>query len=264
MSDTYDCTPTLTDTQVLEFCRQGFLLLEGVVPDEINRKVFEYFAERPNGGNAGILDGVIENVSLNPQATGAIRSLLGKDFTFPAHLSTGHPVVCPLPPGPWHVDGGAVFPPILDCLQVFYYPQDTPPELGPTEVLPASHFLIADGIPSMAHYGSIRGAVSTTAPAGSIFLTAYPIWHRRTASTAKGTRHLFKYAYKRTVPPKRDWIHEQGFNPRQAKGPPPGPTYHREYHRAINDAAEMFYWLCGLEREYRLTERNNLPVFMSA
>ena len=30
------CEPTLTDTQVLKFCRNGFLLLEGVVPDETN------------------------------------------------------------------------------------------------------------------------------------------------------------------------------------------------------------------------------------
>ena len=35
---TYECPPTLTDTQVLEFCKKGFLMLEGVVPDEINQR----------------------------------------------------------------------------------------------------------------------------------------------------------------------------------------------------------------------------------
>ena len=34
----YDCDATLTDTQVLDFCKNGYLLLEGVVPDEVNRK----------------------------------------------------------------------------------------------------------------------------------------------------------------------------------------------------------------------------------
>ena len=43
---TYDCKPTLTDKQVLEFCKQGFLLLEGVVPDEINRKTLEYLEKK--------------------------------------------------------------------------------------------------------------------------------------------------------------------------------------------------------------------------
>ena len=31
---TYDCKPTLNDTQVVEFCKKGFLMLEGVVPDD--------------------------------------------------------------------------------------------------------------------------------------------------------------------------------------------------------------------------------------
>ena len=36
---TFDFKPTLTDTQVLEFCRQGYIILDGVVPKEINEKV---------------------------------------------------------------------------------------------------------------------------------------------------------------------------------------------------------------------------------
>ena len=36
--DTYDCAPTLDDRQVIEFCANGFLMLEGIVPDEINRR----------------------------------------------------------------------------------------------------------------------------------------------------------------------------------------------------------------------------------
>ena len=37
---THDCQPTLTDTQVLEFCKSGFLKLEAVVPDWVNEKAF--------------------------------------------------------------------------------------------------------------------------------------------------------------------------------------------------------------------------------
>ena len=39
---TCDGEPTLTDSQVLEFCREGYLLLKGVVPDEINRRTCDY------------------------------------------------------------------------------------------------------------------------------------------------------------------------------------------------------------------------------
>ena len=37
-SRTHDCPPTLTDTQVLDFSKNGFLMLEGIVPDEVNRR----------------------------------------------------------------------------------------------------------------------------------------------------------------------------------------------------------------------------------
>ena len=39
---TYDCPATLTDTQVLDFCKNGYLLLEGVVSEEVNHLSVEY------------------------------------------------------------------------------------------------------------------------------------------------------------------------------------------------------------------------------
>ena len=106
----------------------------------------------------------VDNVIKNPQAAGAVRSLLGKDFTLPMHMSN-HRVQCPLATsGGWHRDGGAIDSPRLDSLQVFYYPQDTPADLGPTEVLPSSHFLRIKRR-YMTQYGSIRQAVQTVASA---------------------------------------------------------------------------------------------------
>ena len=261
MATTHDCAPTLTDSQVLEFCKKGFLILDGVVPDEINRRVCEYCDEH-DGAVPSEEDWYIENVTLNPQAAGAIRSVLGKDFTYPTQLGNTR-IQCPAGmEGGWHTDGGSSYIPGLDSLQVFYYPQDTPIELGPTELLPESHFLFNLQC-WMRHYGRIRGAVSTAGSAGTIFLTIYRIWHRRTASTATAIRNQMKYWYTRTVPPERDWIREPGFEPRYAKGRPALYYFHREHHRAINDAAELFYWMCGLEDEYHSVSKNNLPVFWS-
>ena len=39
---TFDCEPTLTDSQVLQFCREGYLILKGIVPNEINRRTCDY------------------------------------------------------------------------------------------------------------------------------------------------------------------------------------------------------------------------------
>ena len=117
--------------------------------------------------------------------------------------------------------------------------------MGPTEIYPGSHHLFA--LQSwMGHYDRIRDAIRTSAPAGSIFITAYSIWHRRAASTATGTRNLLKYSYWRTVAPKRDWVAESDFDFSTTEYVPnglPGQQFRDWY-----DAAAMFFWLCGDDR----------------
>ncbi len=259
---TYNSEPTLTDTQVLEFCRDGFMMLKGVVPEEINKQTFEFLDLHPHGKPVEILkeDWFVENVILNSQAVGIVRSLLGKNFALATRIAN-HRAECPGPAQHWHRDGGSIHSPEMDSLQVFYYPQDTPLELGPTQVVPGSHLLFS--LQShMRHYGSIRVAHSAVAPAGSIFITMYSIWHRRGPSTSHGTRNLLKYWYRRTVPPERDWVIEQEFNLQQAYHFSHGITFNREGHKTINDAAEIYFWLCGKHDQYR-ARTNNLPVYFS-
>ena len=50
---TFDCEPTLTDTQVLGVCRDGYILLDAVVPDEINQRTCEGRCV-PRDGRAGM------------------------------------------------------------------------------------------------------------------------------------------------------------------------------------------------------------------
>ena len=208
--------------------------------DEINQRTIDFIDQ---SGHRPLLkeDWFIEHVFLNPQVVGIIRSLLGANFALPIKLPN-HRIKCPRTSQNWHRDGGSRYGCELNNLQVFYYPQDTPEELGPTEVLPGSHFLFSLGS-WMGHYEAIRGSVLTTAPAGSIYITAYSIWHRRGVSTSKGIRNMLKYIYWRTNPPKRDWVTEPDFNHR----PPANfnvPSIQQQ-HRGWYDAAEMYYWLCG-------------------
>ena len=238
--ETADCEPTLMDVDVIEFCKKGFLMLEGVVPEKINRQTFD-FIERYGHVPVRAEKWFIENVLLNRVAVGAVRSLLGANFGIPIGVAN-HRVECPDSALNWHRDGGSRWGPEVNHLQVFYYPQNTPVELGPTEVLPDSHHVFSLQR-WMRHYGSIRGAVLTAAEAGSIFITAYPIWHRRSASTAPGVRNMLKYCYWRTEPPRRDWIATPDFDfamaPFSFDGPP------RQQFHDWYDAAQMFFWLCG-------------------
>lgn len=266
----HDCAPTLTDTAVLDFCRNGYMLLEGVVSDEINQKTLEYcdhnvkHATRPQGQKTFSPDEILKqdwfmnNVILNREAAGAIRSLLGRNFHLPIWMAN-HRMDAPFSQtGGWHVDGNSDFTHELNYLQVFYYPQDTPFDLGPTDVVPGSH-LIQNAARLMAHLGNIAGAVSTAAPAGSIFLTVYQIWHRRGTATVTGTRNMLKYNYWRTAPPVRDWIVEDDFDFATANYRSPVAALAEQLRPAVR-IAEMFLWLCGEHDKFRNLGGTSWPV----
>ena len=245
---THNCPPTLTDQQVYEFCRQGYLVLNAVVPDQINQRMIAYSDAHPNDhqplellGQDWFVDGVLKN----PQAAGAVRSLLGAHFKLPQNFCN-HRVICPAPADNWHRDGGSIYTPHLDYLQVFYYPQDTPVEMGPTEVIPGSHFMRGKAN-YMGHIRNVKLAVPTAAPAGSIFLTVYSIWHRRPKSTATGPRNLIKYNYWRTAPPQRDWIVDPNFDPSWPDTP---SEPHFEQFKLGIAACDMFSWLCGEDYQH--------------
>ncbi len=242
----YDCPPTLDDDEVIEFCKNGYILIEAAVPDDINQRVLDYTDEYPEANLTQMLEleWFSDAVIKNPQAAGALRSLLGKNFKLP-HYMNNHRTQCPRPgKGGWHRDGGAIEALGLDSLQVFYYPQNTPVEMGPTEIVPCSHF-VRTKRRYMAHYGSIRQGVSTAAPAGSIFITHYSVWHRATRSTASGIRNMLKYNYFRTAAPQRDWRADPNFNLssidlRTQNGMP------EKWYDAVR-VARLFLWLCGRE-----------------
>jgi hypothetical protein len=244
--------PSITDAEVLRFCRDGYLMFKAVVPDEVNQWVYEYIGEHDIQGLRKE-DRFIEHVLLNPQAGGAVRALLGASFALP-HGMANHRVECPTGAQNWHRDGGSRMSYDVNHLQVFYYPQDTPVEMGPTEVLPGSHFLFSLQT-WMGHYDRIRGAILTEAPAGSIFITAYNIWHRRSRSTGTGLRNMLKYCYWRMTPPVRDWIVDPNFDFGHDHSPQyrlDGPTFRVQF-REWYDAARMFYWLCNMTPDFEQT-----------
>ena len=94
----------------------------------------------------------------------------------------------------------------------------------------------------MGHIRSVKFAEPTTAPAGSIIITVYSIWHRKSRSTTTGFRNLFKYNYWRTSQPRRDWIIDPDFD---FSWPTFNNNPHFEQFKCGIAAAEMFCWLSG-------------------
>ena len=180
-------------------------------------------------------DWFLEHVLLNPQLVGIMRSLLGRNVGLPI-LASHHRVVCPSPPQRWHHDADHLFGPELNFVEVFYFPQDTPIELGPTELMPGTHL-------GPSQRKEEEAGVFADGPAGTIGIHHQSILHRRGVSTATGIRHMLKYNYWRTVAPQRDWIIEPDFD------------FQTAYYGGHNQAryiAHLLYWLCGQGDDYRI------------
>ena len=259
--NTYDCDPTLSDTEVLEFCKNGFLMLEGVVPEEINNLATKHADENSVLEPTELLekDWFVEDIILNSSGFGAARSLLGSNVGLPRRVSN-HRGDGPVPAQDWHNDSGSKYGPELNYLQVFYYPEGCVREMGPTELLPGSHFLFSPSS-RMGHYGRIRGSHHAVCPPGSILITVYSIWHRRSEATMSGIRNNFKYNYWRTSPPTRDWINDPGFDYATADYTAGSfALAPRRPSRDCRDAAEMFFWLSGIHDKYDWVGGQDWPM----
>ena len=262
---TFDSQPTLNDSQVLAFCRDGYLMLPGVVPDAVNQRSRDYLEGRtpanpsymPKGMTEADIarirgshepsvifleDWFLEHVLLNPALTGVMRSLLGPNVGLPV-LASHHRSQCPGQAQGWHHDADRVFGPELEFVEVFYFPQDTPIELGPTEIVPGTHHRMTRREPD-------DGGVFANGPAGTLGIHHQSILHRRGTSTATGVRHMLKYIYWRTEDPKRDWVREEEFDTESA--------YYGGHASAIY-TAHMFYWMCGKGDQFRVVGGQGWP-----
>ena len=259
-----DVKPTMTDQMVLDFCKTGILTLEGIIPDETNRWVTEYLDHEGATPNALVGDPrYIEEVLLHPEVAGATRSLLGANFQLPDWMAN-HRLVGPMAAKQWHVDGGSSFERLCNLLQVFYIPQSNTKEMGPTLFLPGSH-IVPIAREELDHFGHLAGQTATVASAGSVFFTAYSIWHRQSEKIDQSTRNLLKWEFWRTVPPQRDWIVDPDFDFAGADY-----SYTNSYFsgatrkwQSVLRVAEMFYWLCGKKDEFHVVGGSGWPFSAS-
>ena len=96
-------------------------MLPGVVPDDINQRTIQWLDEfhaSGKGRQTHLLleeDWFVQDVVRNPQASGAMRSLLGANYCEP-HWLTWFRGEGPSPANQWHIDGGSVFGPELASL----------------------------------------------------------------------------------------------------------------------------------------------------
>ena len=214
MSRTHSCAPTMTDEDVVWFCRNGYWILEAAVPDEINRRALDYLASNTHGEPTEIMaeDCFVDGVILNPAAAGRCARCWETTSPCPT-LMANHRGRGPAQAARLHRDSGSLHGPELNYLQVFYYPQDVPAEMGRRSCC-RDRTSSTNRKSTWRTTGRSRGGVLTTGTARSQSSLPHTTFrHRRAARTAPaaaGVRHLLKYNYWRHVDPRRDLDREPG------------------------------------------------------
>lgn len=228
----------LTDAQMRHFIVNGFVTvpteLSTQFHDAIYEKTMTVFDKEGNPGN-NLVPRIpeIQKVLDDPNVKGALTSLLGADYYMQPHR---HPHYNP--PGSkgqgMHQDGGKRWSHHTRRLLVFYYPQDTPLELGPTGVVPMSHY-----------YSTREGAeISPEQPivgkAGTVAFANYDLWHRAMPNSSDKRRYMMKFLYARMSEPQEPtWANKETD---WTNGSLVGPAEHQEmfrhlwnWHRGVED-----------------------------
>ena len=227
----------LTDAQMRYFIVNGYVAVTTTLPaqfhDAIYEKTVTVFDKEGNPGN-NLVPRIpeIQQILDDPNVSGALTSLLGAGYYKQPHR---HPHYNP--PGSkgqgMHQDGGKRWSHHTRRLLVFYYPQDTPIELGPTGVVPTSHY-----------YSTREGAeISPEQPivgkAGTVAFANYDLWHRAMPNSSEKKRYMMKFLYARMSEPQEPtWANKET---EWANGTPMGRVEHQEMFRHLWD------WHRGME-----------------
>ncbi len=187
------------DATMSEFVTRGFVSFEPELPadfhDFIHRQTRSAFTSGNPGNNILPLIPELTTVLEEPRVRGALSSILGPDYAMHPHRhchvnssgSEGQRL---------HKDAFSVrFHRAQDAL-VFYYPHDVTAEMGPTAVVPGSHYHGKQLDEEMPAEKTLCGK------AGTVAVVHYDLWHRRTANRSSADRYMIKFLFTRMSQPR--------------------------------------------------------------
>ncbi|MDE0241900.1 MAG: phytanoyl-CoA dioxygenase family protein [bacterium] len=202
----------LDSLQMANFVADGFLRFDALVPARLNAAALAEMesgaVESPKRGPDATLDKAwprnpgIRAVFSLPEIQGVIHSLVGPNPHFDHHA------IHVVPPERgiaqvWHADN------ILDLrldfdIQFFYFPHDTPREMGGTMILPGSHYRRVSES-DIARYHNFRNQYPIVCKAGTVVVVHHGIWHCAQPNLTRRTRYMFKLRLNPTVPQRLLW-----------------------------------------------------------
>jgi hypothetical protein len=200
----------LTAKQMAQFVTDGFLMLDGLVPQELNEAVL---TEQKRWEGAGMNfwweAKSIHEVFELPQVKGVIQSFVGVNPVYD-HSALHVVRARHLKAQEWHADSIIDVRPLAFDIQAFYFSHDAPAQMGPTLVLPGSH-LRKVNTSSLARYKNIVGQRQLVAKAGTIAFLHHGIWHCAQPNYTDQTRYVFKLRL-RPGQEQRNLFNTEGYN----------------------------------------------------
>ena len=198
----------LNDTEMQDFIREGYIVLKPDLPTSYHTSIYkkiEEIIEKNGNPRNNLLPVVPELMELfdHPVVHGAMSSILGPDYFLNFHRH-----VHDRPPGgkdqKMHKDSLHNSRFAVDqktrhhhtrWTMLFYYPQDTPVQLGPTSIVPKSQYLNLDW-PEGEKDTPLDGQ------AGTVVIVHYDLLHRGMANHHdKTTRQMVKFLFTRMSEP---------------------------------------------------------------
>ena len=189
----------LSDEGMREFIRKGYITFEADMPAGFHETIFERTehvmetAGNP-GNNVVAVIPELQQVLDHPKVTGTLSSILGAGYELNTRRYCHRRPLGAEAQSPLHRDGRNEGHRTRRC-QAFYYPQDTTVELGPTNVVPGSHYYNHEPDAEVGEETPFCGA------AGSITIVHYDLWHRRSEKTGDGQRFMYKFLFMRMEEP---------------------------------------------------------------
>ena len=203
-----DNTYLLTDEQMRHFIVNGYVIVNTNLPANFHDFIYEQteivFEKEGNPGN-NLLPRIpeIQAVFDDKWVIGGLTSVLGEDYYMQPHRhahfnqprSEGQQM---------HQDSGKEWSHHTRRLLVFYYPQDTPIELGPTAIAPGSHYY---NTPDDA---TANNEFPVCGKAGTVAIVNYDLWHRAMPNCTDKNRYMMKFlAARMSEPQSPSWNSEK-------------------------------------------------------
>ncbi len=208
----------LSDAQVARFITDGYLILNADVSPHLHAAIYHKLDQRLHEeGNPGnnILPAVpeLQEILDSPTVQGALTSILGRNYVLHPHrfVHNNEPGLHTAEGGKvgagsktfigWHQDDHSPLARPRHHLpryaMLLYYPQNTPIEMGPTQIIPATHLHRL-----LSEEDKARG-FQAAGNAGTCVLVHFDLAHGGSLNIADSTRYMAKFVFVRAEEPEQ-------------------------------------------------------------